>query len=65
MVNGLLEVLEGGKGLRVNQVDQYGDDGAGTKKGFGVFATRDIPAGTSFLMVYGDLIPIPDGKQVS
>ena len=48
------------------QVDQYGEDGAGTTKGFGVYETTDIPAaGTSFLMVYRDLVPIPNGKQMS
>ena len=53
------------KDLQLNQVDQYGEDGAGTKKGFAVYATTDIPAGATFPMVYGELVPIPNGKQVS
>ena len=64
MVKGLLEVLQGGMGLTLNQVDVYGEDGAGSRKGFGIYASRDIKAGEMFKILYGALIPIPAGKQV-
>ena len=64
MVQGILEVLQGGMGLTLNQVDVYGEDGAGSRKGFGIYASRDIKAGEMFKILYGALIPIPAGKQV-
>lgn len=64
MVQCLLEVLEGGMGLMLNQVDMYEEDGGGSRKGFGIYASRDIKAGEIFKMLYGALVPIPAGKQV-
>ena len=64
MVQGILEVLKGGMGLMLKQVHMFEEDGGGSRKVFGIYASRDIKAGEMFKILYGALIPIPAGKQV-
>ena len=64
MVQGILEVLKGGMGLMLKQVHMFEEYGGGSRKGFGIYASRDLKAEEVFRTMYGALVPIPAGKQV-
>ena len=65
MVKCVLEILHGDTPVKIKKVfGQFDQDGGGSSSGFGVVSNQDITANTDIPALYGDLVPIPTGKQV-